>query len=266
MVVVTRLLLAAGILALAAPLLASPAQAADESATGPQGQTLTVSKAALDPAGEEITVTGKGYDLAKGIYVAICVDKGAGQLATPCVGGVDMSGSSGGSKWISSNPPDYGKDLAMPYTEEGGKGGFSIRLGVKPKDDIGTDCTAAGVKCVVYTRADHTRSADRTQDVRIPLTFTGSGGPTATSTPTTTSSPTSSPTAAPTPEATPSGDVETQIEAKVEQTPATQPTRRAKLAKTGVDVWTATVVGLAVLAGGGMLVYIGREIRAGARR
>ncbi|SEG63586.1 hypothetical protein SAMN05444920_103607 [Nonomuraea solani] len=262
MVVATRLLVAAGILV----ILAGPAQADSASATGPQGQTLTVSEAALDPAGEEITVTGAGFDAAKGIYVAVCLDKGAGQLATPCVGGVDMSGSSGSSKWISSNPPDYGKDLAMPYTDEGGgKGGFSIRLGVKAKDDIGTDCTAAGVKCVVYTRADHTRSADRTQDVRIPLTFSAGGG--STPSPSSSSSSSPSPSVTPTPVATSSsGDVETQIDAKVEQTPTATPTRRAKLAKTGVDVWTATVVGLAVLAGGGMLMYVGRELRAGARR
>ncbi|SEG63570.1 hypothetical protein SAMN05444920_103606 [Nonomuraea solani] len=165
-------------MALALGSLAGPALA-DVSATGPQGQTLTAAKAEIDPAGESIRVTGTGYDIGKGIYLALCVSKGAGQVATPCVGGIDMTGQSHGMYWISSNPPPYGVGIAKPYTDEGGgKGGFDLNLDVKAVDDQGTDCRAAGVQCVVYTRADHTRGGDRTQDVQIPVTWkTGGGNP-----------------------------------------------------------------------------------------
>ncbi|MFJ8535324.1 hypothetical protein [Streptomyces sp. NPDC093591] len=155
---------------------ASPAVAAGASATGPEGQKLTVSKSSgLNPAGETVTVSGTGYNTEKGIYVAFCVDNGAGKTPTPCIGGVDMSGESGASVWISSNPPSYGEGLAKPYEGSGHEGSFSVRLKVRAKD-ANTDCTKSGVKCAVITRNDHTRGGDQSQTVRIPVTFTGSGG------------------------------------------------------------------------------------------
>jgi LPXTG-motif cell wall-anchored protein len=170
----------AGFAALAAIALtlatASPAPAAGTSATGPEGQKLTASKASgLDPAGETVTVSGTGYNTEKGIYVAFCVDNGAGRTPTPCVGGVDMSGESGASVWVSSNPPSYGEGLAKPYGGSGHKGTFSVQLKVRAKD-ANTDCTKSGVTCAVITRNDHTRGGDQTQTVRIPVTFAGSGG------------------------------------------------------------------------------------------
>jgi hypothetical protein len=165
----------------------SPAAAAD-SATGPEGQKLTVSKSSgLAPAGETVTVSGTGYNTEKGIYVAFCVDNGAGRTPTPCVGGVDMSGESGASQWISSNPPSYGEGLAKPYTGSGHKGSFSVQIKVRAKD-ANTDCTASGVTCSVVTRNDHTRGGDQSQTVRVPVTFKGAGSVTATSTPSATAS------------------------------------------------------------------------------
>jgi len=156
-------------------LSASPAAAAGTSTTGPEGQKLTVSKASgLDPAGQTVTVSGTGYNTEKGIYVAFCVDNGAGKTPTPCIGGVDMSGESGASVWVSSNPPSYGEGLAKPYGGSGHKGTFSVRLTVRAKD-ANTDCTKSGVKCAVITRNDHTRGGDQSQTARIPVTFTGSG-------------------------------------------------------------------------------------------
>ncbi|MGW6733822.1 hypothetical protein [Streptomyces sp. NPDC055013] len=155
---------------------AVPASAAGGSATGPEGQKLTVSKSSgLSPDGETVTVTGSGYNTEKGIYVAFCVDNGAGKTPTPCVGGVDMSGESGASVWVSSNPPSYGEGLAKPYEGSGHKGSFSVRLTVRAKD-ANTDCTKSGVKCAVITRNDHTRGGDQSQTVRIPVTFGGTGG------------------------------------------------------------------------------------------
>ncbi|MEV5312532.1 hypothetical protein [Streptomyces sp. NPDC052610] len=154
----------------------SPAVAAGASATGPEGQKLTVSKASgLDPAGETVTVSGTGYNTEKGIYVAFCVDNGPGGTPTPCVGGVDMSGESGASAWVSSNPPSYGEGLAEPYQGSGHKGSFSVRVKVRAKD-ADTDCTKSGVTCAVITRNDHTRGGDQSQTVRIPVTFGGGDG------------------------------------------------------------------------------------------
>ncbi|MFD5270687.1 hypothetical protein [Streptomyces sp. NPDC058335] len=168
-------------------LPAAPAAAAGGSATGPEGQELTVSKSSgLAAAGETVTVTGSGYNAEKGVYVAFCVDNGAGKTPTPCVGGVDMSGESGASVWVSSNPPSYGEGLAKPYGDSGHEGTFTVRLKVRA-EDANTDCTAAGVTCAVITRNDHTRGGDQSQTVRIPVTFgtaggagTGSGGASAT--------------------------------------------------------------------------------------
>ncbi|GAB1818180.1 WxL domain-containing protein [Herbidospora sp. RD11066] len=156
---------------------AGPA-AADVSATGPEGQTLTTATATLDPSGTSILVKGSGYDITKGVYLGVCVDNGPGVVGSPCVGGVDMTGQSHSLYWISSNPPPYAVDVVKPYTDQGnGKGGFELNLDVKAADTQGTDCTAPGVKCVIYTRADHTRSSDRTQDVKIPITWGTDPGP-----------------------------------------------------------------------------------------
>lgn len=164
--------------------LTGPAAAAEGSATGPEGQKLTVSKSSgLDPAGETVTVTGSGYNTEKGIYVAFCVDNGAGKTPTPCVGGVDMSGESGASVWVSSNPPSYGEGLAKPYEGSGHKGSFSVRVKVRAKD-ANTDCAKSGVTCAVITRNDHTRGGDQSQTVRIPVSFGSAGGTSASATPT----------------------------------------------------------------------------------
>lgn len=143
----------------------APAQAA---------RRLSVSKTkGLDRGGESVTVSGRGYDVTKGIYVAFCVDNGPGALPSPCGGGADMSGSSGTSAWISSNPPSYGEGLATPY----GKGG-SFRVSIRVSRTIGdVDCVVRA--CAIVTRADHTRTSDRSQDVRVPLRF-GTGAEPAT--------------------------------------------------------------------------------------
>ncbi|NHC45146.1 hypothetical protein [Motilibacter aurantiacus] len=127
---------------------------------------LTVFKTTnLEPKGETVTVSGRGYDVKKGIYVALCVDNGPGKAPSPCVGGVDMSGRGGSSVWVSSNPPDYGRGIARPY----GKGGtFTVRLRLRASDGS-VDCRKR--RCAVVTRADHTRSSDRSQDVRVRVTF-----------------------------------------------------------------------------------------------
>jgi hypothetical protein len=143
------------------------------SASGSQGQALTVSKASgLKAGGETVTVSGRGFDTRKGIYIAFCKDNGTGKAPTPCGGGADTTGSTGGSHWVSDNPPPYGRDLAVRYGEGGT---FSVTI--KVSEQLSTAVNCGETRCAVATRADHTRSSDRTQDVRVPVSFDGGGPP-----------------------------------------------------------------------------------------
>ncbi|PYG00981.1 hypothetical protein SAMN05216184_102140 [Georgenia satyanarayanai] len=167
----------AGSALVGALFVAAPAAAG--TASGPDGQQVTVQPSSgLDPSGQQVSVSGSGFDTSKGIYVALCVDNGAGQQPGPCLGGVDMEGAGGASAWISSNPPAYGEGLAQPFTGSGGRGSFSVTLSVSAADSF-TDCLDPAVApngCVIGTRADHTRGGDRSADVRVPVTF-ATGGP-----------------------------------------------------------------------------------------
>ncbi|WP_199546849.1 immunoglobulin domain-containing protein [Streptomyces sp. N35] len=146
-------------------------------AGGPEGQQLTVTPVReLAAEDQKIKVSGTGYDEHKGIYVALCVDNGAGEVPTPCVGGADMTGKGGASAWIDSDPPAGHEDATQPF---GADGSFEVELTVDAKDEY-TDCTKT--RCAVVTRADHTAAADRSADVRVPVDFkggagSGSGGP-----------------------------------------------------------------------------------------
>lgn len=164
-----------GIIVLVGCLLAATLLAAASANAAGEDRTASASKTSgLDADGETVTVTGSGFDPNKGIYVALCVDKGPGELSTPCLGGVDMSGEAGTSAWVSSNPPSYGEGLAQPY---GPDGSFTVSLHVAAADEF-VDCRdpqQAPDGCIIYVRADHTRTTDRSQDFRIPVTFGGAG-------------------------------------------------------------------------------------------
>jgi len=136
------------------------------SAKGSKGQTLTVTPTTgLSALGQTVRVRGRGFSELVGIYVGLCVMPRAGAKPTPCGGGVDQDGSSQASAWISSNPPPYGANLAIPY-KRGGK--FSVRIKVSPRIGV-YDCRV--VRCAVVARADHTRANDRAWDVAVPVTF-----------------------------------------------------------------------------------------------
>ncbi|HWB34574.1 MAG TPA: hypothetical protein VHA75_00970 [Rugosimonospora sp.] len=254
---------AVGIVAGIAVGLAAPDRAAAAtSATGGQGQKLTVSRSSgLKPAGETVTVSGSGYDVEKGIYVAFCVDTGAGHLPTPCGGGADTTGSSGASSWISSNPPAYGAGLAIPY----GPGG-SFRVTLRVTATIGSvDCRVT--RCAVVTRADHTRTDDRSQDVRIPVTFAGGSA----ATPTTRSG--TGGAAAPAPTARPAAGASADPSGTAAPPPSTSagPAHPDDLAVTQVSSsrsasrwWTGTAA-LLVLAGLGIALTVRRRRRGGTR-
>lgn len=168
----------AGTAAVAALLLAAiptgAAVSADagtpRTATGPQGQKLTVSATTgLDPAGEKVRVTGEGYGPRSGIYVALCKDNGDNRVPSPCLGGADMSGGSKTSQWIVPPGDPYEGDLARAF---GPGGTFDVEIEISAKGD-GLDC--AEVACSLVTRADHRSSGDRSQDVRVPVAFAGQG-------------------------------------------------------------------------------------------
>lgn len=133
---------------------------------GRNGQVLTINVARnLNPRGARIQVKGNRFDETVGIYLGLCVIPKKGQMPSPCGGGIDQTGSSGASEWISSNPPPYGVTLAMPF-RPGGR--FSTTITVASR--IGSiDCRVT--KCAIVVRADHTRNDDRTHDLLIPVTF-----------------------------------------------------------------------------------------------
>ena len=157
--------LVAAAIAVVAVTAPSAALAASGSVTGKAGQVLTVSQTSNIKSGAKLVVSGKNFDTTVGIYVEMCVIVPAAQLPNPCGGGVNMSGASAASYWISSNPPSYGKGLAIAY----GKGGtFNVNLQVSPK--IGAvDCRKSA--CAIYVRADHTRTQDRTHDIYVQISF-----------------------------------------------------------------------------------------------
>ncbi|MGI5459367.1 hypothetical protein ACQEWB_40555 [Streptomyces sp. CA-249302] len=163
-------LLGAAALVTASFAAGSTALAAETPATGvgQAGQRLTVSATHdLDPAGETIRVTGEKYDETKGIYVALCKDNGDDRIPGPCLGGADTSGAASASKWIVPKGDPNEGELALAY---GAGGTFDVELSVTAKDG-NVDC--AQVSCSVVTRVDHRGTGDRSQDVRVPVTFTG---------------------------------------------------------------------------------------------
>jgi len=161
------------LLVLSIPLSQSSANAAAtaitattaKSVVGGHGEILTASATTHVKAGQAITVSGKGFDTTVGIYVELCQVVPSGVRPSICGGGVNMSGSSSASFWISSNAPSYGKGLAIPFKKGGS---FSVILKVQPK--IGSvDCRKA--ICAIYVRADHLRTQDRSHDIKLPLGF-----------------------------------------------------------------------------------------------
>jgi hypothetical protein len=145
---------------------AGAASATPGTATGAGAQVLTVSQVdGLSADGATLSISGSGYNIEKGIYVAFCVIPPAGQLPTPCGGGGGPAAAGGLSGWISSNPPSYGVGLATPYADDGS---FALQMSVTATIGI-VDCRS--VACGIVTRADHTRTDDRSQDVFVPVTF-----------------------------------------------------------------------------------------------
>lgn len=152
-------------------IVATPSNASTSRvATGQNGISITVSKSLkLNPNGADISVSGKGFTASAGVYVALCVKVKSGIKPGPCGGGADMTGVTGASIWLSSNPPAYAVGIAKPIATDGS---FKVKLRVAAM--IGNvDCRVT--KCAIYTRADHLRSDDRSADIAFPVTFAKTG-------------------------------------------------------------------------------------------
>lgn len=150
-------------------LVLSPADAASgtkRTAHGRYGQVLAASQALkLNPAGQWVTVSGNHYNETIGIYVTYCKVVPTGQLPTPCGAGIDLTGSTHTSVWVSSNPPFIARPLVTPYSP-GGR--FKVRLWVKQR--VG-DLDCRKYKCAIATRSDHLNTDSRKNDVFIPISF-----------------------------------------------------------------------------------------------
>lgn len=136
-------------------------------------RTLRVGQSqGLNPGGGTVGVSGSGYDTSKGIYVALCVVTPPDTPPSPCGGGIDQTGETGASAWVSSNPPSYGAGLATPYAPGGS---FSVNITAAPVIADGFDCRQ--IQCAIVSRNDHQRTADRTQDIFVPVTFAAGEAP-----------------------------------------------------------------------------------------
>lgn len=158
------------------------------SATGDDGRerSFTVSSpdaggdidtSSLTP-GQQLVVTGTGYDSSRGIYVAICkIPDDAATKPGPCLGGVgaqdEQDVEAGTVQYAPSNwvNDDWAWRLfgARSYDDRDA-GTFTAYLLVGEPADDKLDCTVD--ECGIYTRNDHTALNDRVQDLYVPVGFT----------------------------------------------------------------------------------------------
>lgn len=125
------------------------------------GKTLSSSSTSDLTTGKTVDVTGTGFDPNRGIYVSLCAVPAPGAAPGPCA-----SGSAGAQAWISSNPPDYGKGIAVAY---GDRGSFTATLTLSSVIDADHDCRM--LSCAITTRNDDTHATDRSQDLLLPVSF-----------------------------------------------------------------------------------------------
>lgn len=157
----------------------------ESSAKGADGRTRAISVTTTDgkPAdlsaltpGEEIIVTGKGFDAGLGIYVGFCaVPPSADVKPGPCLGGIPEGAEEGAaaakealsSAWITD---DWAwKAFATQGYDDPKRGAFEVRLTVPAPTVEGLDCTVS--RCAVSTRSDHTAVRDRVQDMLLPFAY-----------------------------------------------------------------------------------------------
>ena len=189
----------------ASPGAAARASVVDTPVTTTAGKvTLTVDPASgLTSAGATLKVTGKGFDTANGLYVAIChADGKAPASLRDCVGGA-IPDSNTTTSWAhvsktgaadpGAGAPSAGATPGSatsggPVTAKWGDGGsFGVNLNLPPSDPASDALDCARVACALYTRPD--AGAVPGQSLSVPLVY--AAAPT-TSPGTTTTSPTTS--------------------------------------------------------------------------
>lgn len=157
------------------------------SATGDDDRTRELSvtgvnqePVALDQlvAGQQLVVTGRGFNPSSGIYVAVCkIPERANEKPGPCLGGVPNTTPEGDivedviefapSNWIND---DWAWRLFGARSfDNRQEGTFSAYIEIAGPRDDGVDCTV--VTCGLYTRNDHTALEDRVQDLYLPVAF-----------------------------------------------------------------------------------------------
>lgn len=112
---------------------------------------LSVSKTTeLDAEGEMVTVTGSGYNPEQAIYVFICAD-----TELPADLWTLALGCQAGAKQI-------GKASSTSASKFNADGSFNVDISVKQ---------LGGAATSLYTAANHTGMADRSQDAKVALSF-----------------------------------------------------------------------------------------------
>lgn len=134
------------------------------------GQTLTASKTVgLAPKGSWVTVSGRGYDERIGIYVTYCKLVKPGKVPTPCGAGIDMTGSTHTSVWVSSNAPLPLRPLVTEFSP-GGK--FKVRIKVIA---VTSEINCLKYRCAIVTKSDHLNLDSTKNNVVMPITFAKKG-------------------------------------------------------------------------------------------
>lgn len=131
--------------------------------------------------GQLLTVSGQGFDASIGIYVAFCkVPDAPDEKPGPCLGGIPDEASAdaetGGADtreatenaWVTNNWA--WQAFATAGYDDPEAGTFSVNLVVPDPVSELLDCSEE--LCGVFTRADHTASGDRVQDLYLPLEIT----------------------------------------------------------------------------------------------
>lgn len=158
---------------------------AESSANGADGRTRTLKVEQTNGAaaelgelipGDEILVSGTGFDSGIGIYIGFCaIPDTPEKRPSPCLGGIPEGAEQGdaaaqealASAWVTS---DWAwKSFATQSYDNAGEGSFEVRLTVPEPTVEGLDCRVQ--RCAIVTRADHTALRDRVQDMMLPFAF-----------------------------------------------------------------------------------------------
>lgn len=126
-------------------------------------------------AGDVLRIEGLGFDAGIGIYLAVCaIPESTGEKPGPCLGGIPAGAESGNldesrltSAWITN---DWAwRNFATHQYSDAAEGSFSVTLEMPEASEEGLDCRET--RCAIATRADHTASSDRVQDLLLPIAY-----------------------------------------------------------------------------------------------